>query len=336
MLSIGVVGLGYWGPNLVRNISASPRTTLAAICDADQDRLTTLADQYPSAQPFSDAEKLFEDPSVEAVVIATPVATHHALAKSALLSGKHVIVEKPLTASAAAGQDLIETAARMQRVLMVDHIFLFSPAVQRLVATARSGALGELQYIDSVRINLGLIQSDVNVVWDLAPHDLSIMDLLVDRSPKSVMVVGSSHASNGIIDVAHLHVDYGEDLRASVHVNWLSPVKIRHFLIGGTRRSVLYNDLDRSEPIKVYDRGIDVGPDPDGKRDLLVSYRSGDVVSPRVEPNEPLRNMLEHFVDVVRNGHAPISSAAQGLRLVRVLEAADESIRLGGRRVEVA
>ncbi len=335
LLSIGVVGLGYWGPNLARNIAASGRTALVALCDIDPTRLDALAGQYPNATAYHDPQDLLEDEQVEAVVVATPVATHHDLAKRALLAGKHILVEKPFTARTDQARDLLETAERMGRVILVDHVFLYSPAVRRLIQTVESGELGSVQFIDSVRINLGLVQHDVNVIWDLAPHDLSIMDALIGRAPESLMVVGSSHASNGIVDMAHVHLDYGQGIRASVHVNWLSPVKIRHFMVGGTRRSVLYNDLDRSEPVKIYDRGIEVGPDPNGKRNLLVAYRSGDVVSPRVQSEEPLRAMVEHFADVVEKNVPPISGGDQGLRLVRILEATDESLRLAGARVEV-
>ncbi len=336
MLAVGVVGLGYWGPNLARNVAGCSRTRLARLCDRDEERLTAVGERFPAAARSTDPKELFEDEVVEAVAIATPVATHYELAKEALLAGKHVLVEKPFTASTAEADELIELAARSGRILMVDHVFLYSPAVKTLARLVTSGELGRLQFVDSVRINLGVYQHDVNVIWDLAPHDLSIVDLLIGRPARSVMAVGSSHAGNGLHDVAYLHIDYGEGLHASIHVNWLSPVKIRHFLIGGTRRSVLYNDLDRSEPVKVYDRGVDIKEDPVGRRQMMVSYRSGDVVSPRVDSGEPLLAMIEHFAACVEDGAVPISGAEQGRRMVEILEAADRSLELGGRRIDLS
>lgn len=335
MLTMGVVGLGYWGPNLVRNIAASSETALAGICDLDEGRLEGFADQYPTARTYTDPRRMLDDPDLDAVAIATPVATHAPLARMALEAGKHVLVEKPLCATSEEGEELVELAATHDRVLMVDHVFVYSPIVQELRETVRSGAIGEPLFIDSVRINLGLIQHDVNVLWDLAPHDLSIIHDLVQRPPRSVTAVGSSHAHDALVDVAYLHVDYGDNLLASIHVNWLSPVKIRHFMIGGSRRSVLYNDLDPSEPLKIYDRGIDVGSDPEGRRDVFVSYRSGDVISPKISKDEPLASMLSHFVDCVRNGTPCRSGGAEGLQIVRLLEAADRSIANRGAEMEI-
>lgn len=335
MLNMGVVGLGYWGPNLVRNIAASSRTTLSGICDTDESRLGAFADQYPSAATYTDPREMFASSAIDAVAIATPVATHATLARMALEEGKHVLVEKPLSATSAEGEELIELAEKRDRVLMVDHVFVYSPIVQQLREVVHSGDLGDPLFIDSVRINLGLFQHDVNVLWDLAPHDLSIINHLVDRPPLSVTAVGSSHATDALVDVAYLHIDYGDNLLASVHVNWLSPVKIRHFMIGGSRRSVLYNDLDPSEPLKIYDRGIDVGEDPEGRRDVFISYRSGDVLSPRVSKTEPLANMIEHFADCIEDGTASLSGGQQGLEIVKILEAADRSIARRGAEIEV-
>jgi len=335
MVRCAVVGLGYWGPNLVRNLSTSRRTRLVRICDADPARVEAVGAQFPSAARGVDAAEVFADPDVDAVAVATPVGTHHALAKAALLAGKHVLVEKPLAANLAEAEELVRIAAERRRVLLVDHVFLYSPAVRKLADLVRAGELGDLLFVDSIRINLGLFQHDVNVLWDLAPHDLSIIDHLVGRPARSLSAVGASHAGNGLADVAYLHLDYGDGLLASVHVNWLSPVKLRHFLIGGTRRSVLYNDLDPSERVKVYDRGVDLASDPEGKRRVLVSYRSGDVVSPRLEQTEPLRNLVEHFADCVEKGAVPISGGGQGVRIVRVLEAAQESLASGGARVNL-
>jgi predicted dehydrogenase len=329
------VGLGYWGPNLVRNLNACAETHLAWICDAKAERLRAVGDQYPAASRTANFSDVLDDPAVNAVVIATPVGTHHRLAKAALERGKHVLVEKPLAASVAEAEDLAAVAKTCDRVLLVDHVFLYSPSVRKMAELVRGGEIGEILFIDSVRINLGIFQHDVNVVWDLAPHDLSIIDHLVGHGPRSIVAAGASHAANLREDVAYLHLDYGDNLLASVHVNWLSPVKVRHFLIGGSRRSVLYNELDISERVKVYDRGIDVSADPEGMRQTLVSYRSGDVLAPRLDSAEPLGFLVRHFADCIERGAAPISGAEQGVRIVRVLEAATQSLARGGARVEL-
>ena len=335
MLRVGIVGLGYWGPNLARNVAACDMTELVALADRDPDRLQRLGTQHPSARRYDNADHLLADANVDAVAIATPVATHFELAKAALEAGKHVLVEKPMAASSAEVVELQRVATDRDRLLMVDHVFLYSPPVQKLAALYKAGELGDLLFIDSVRINLGLFQHDVNVLWDLAPHDLSIIDHLLDRPPKGLVATGISHSPDEVASVAHVHLDYG-DILASVHVNWLSPVKIRHLLVGGSRRSVLYNDLDVSEPIKVYDRGIDRADDPEGRRAALISYRSGDVVSPNVDKAEPLMNMMNHFASCIELGTPPISGAEQGLRVVRILEAADLSLAKGGTYVDIA
>jgi predicted dehydrogenase len=335
MISCAVIGLGYWGPNLVRNIAGSRRTELTVLCDTDRERLETMGAQYPTARCGTRFEEVMAAPDVDAVFIATPVATHFAIARAALEAGKHVLMEKPFAASAEEARTLVALAREKKRVLLVDHIFLYSPPVRKLKALVDAGEVGDLLFVDSVRINLGLFQHDVNVVWDLAPHDLSVIDYLVGREPKTVVAVGVSHARNGLEDVAYLHLDYGEAFLASVHVNWLSPVKVRHFMVGGSRRSVLYNDLDLSERLKVYDRGVDVSQDPEGRHQVLFSYRSGDVVSPRLENAEPLRTLVDHFADCLEKGAEPVSPGEQGLRIVRVLEAAQESLRRGGARVSL-
>jgi predicted dehydrogenase len=334
VLTAGVIGLGYWGPNLARNFAASQRTELRWLCDLDQSRLSALGSSYPHARTSSDSEELLSDADLDAVAIATPVSTHYEVAKRALLAGKHVLVEKPLAAHSDQAQELMELALDRDLVLFVDHVFLYSPSVQKMGEIYRSGEIGEIRFIDSVRINLGLIQNDVNVLWDLAPHDLSIIDFLLERAPVSVVAVGESHVANGMVDVSYLHLDYG-DVKAAVHLNWLSPVKIRHFMVGGSKKSVLYNDLDRSESVKVYDRGVNVDCESVNRRGLLVSYRSGDVLSPRLDSFEPLSQMVAHFADCIQNGETPISGGDQGLRVVRILEAADRSLAQGGERQPV-
>lgn len=333
MISLGIVGLGYWGPNLVRNVAASPRTRLAWLCDTNAERLESIGSQYPAARCTSDFAEALDDPQVDAVAIATPVATHRALASRALRKGKHVLVEKPLAGTVEEAEELVELAQQQKRVLLVDHIFLYSPAVQRISAIVRSGELGEILFIDSVRINLGLFQHDVNVLWDLAPHDLSIIDHILGKQPTSVSAIAASHTANGGENIAYVHLHYERELIASLHVNWLSPVKVRSFLIAGTRRSLVYDDLDSSERVKVYDRGIDVRADPEGIRQALIAYRLGDVVSPRLDLTEPLYNLVDHFADCIEKGTAPISGGDQGLRVVRILAAAQQSLSQGGRRI---
>ncbi|MCK6554551.1 Gfo/Idh/MocA family oxidoreductase [Candidatus Binatia bacterium] len=335
MIRVGVIGLGYWGPNLVRNFGSTPRTRVSWLCDANPARLDQVGTQCLTAERTLDAADVLADPSVDAVAIATPVGTHCRLAAAAFRAGKHVLVEKPLAASVAEAEELVALANEVSRVLLVDHVFLYSPAVRKMCELVHSGEIGEVQFVDSVRINLGLFQHDVNVIWDLAPHDLAIIDHLIDRQPRSVAAIGASHAAGGREDVAYLHLDYGDNILASVHVNWLSPVKVRHFLVGGTRRSLLYNELDLSERLKVYDRGVDVSRDPEGIRDVLISYRSGDVLSPRLDATEPLRLLVEHFADCIEHSMPPVSGGSQGLRVVRMLEAAQRSLSRGGIRVDL-
>lgn len=335
-MRVAVIGLGYWGPNLVRNLSSSPATELVAVCDRDESRLDAIGAQFPSARRETDAEAVFAADDVDAVCVATPVASHYALVKAALEAGKHVLVEKPFVQDVGEAEELVALARDKGLVLMLDHVFLYSPAVRKLSEMVAAGELGDLHYVDSVRINLGLVQHDVNVLWDLAAHDLSIMDHLVGRPPLSVVAFGEGHQGHDLADVAYLHLDYGDGLIASVHVNWLSPVKIRHFLVGGSRRSVLYNELDPSERLKIYDRGVDSTPDPESKRRIAVSYRSGDVVAPRLEPIEPLRAMVEHFADCVATGATPISDGEQGLRVVRILAASEESLAKGGSSIDLS
>jgi predicted dehydrogenase len=332
-LPIGIIGYGYWGPNLVRNFSACPHTEVAAVCDASPARLETFRRNHPHLHGIASVDELLELP-LRAVAIATPVSTHFALAKRCLEAGLDVLVEKPLTATVAEARQLVELADRLGRVLMVDHTYLFSNAVRRIKDVVDSGDLGELYYVDSVRINLGLFQHDVNVIWDLAPHDLSIVDHVLGGDARSISAWGCAHANPGIEDIAYVNVDYGDQMLANFHVNWLSPMKVRQMIFAGSRKSLVFNELNTTEPIKVYDRGIEVGAQGDEeRRRLLVSYRSGDVWSPHVEPGEPLQAMVCHFAECVRDGKKPLSDGRLGLRVVRLLEAATRSIRAQGGRV---
>lgn len=332
-LRVAVIGLGYWGPNLARVIAGSPDAELAAVCDARGDRLEAVARRHPSATATVSVDEILDSDAVDAMVIATPAASHAPLARAALERGKHVLVEKPFTTRSMDAAELVDLATRLGRTLMVDHVFLYSPPVRALIELCRSRELGELLFVDAVRINLGLVQEDVSVLWDLAPHDLSIIDAVVGRDAVAVSAVGRPLGARDLAADAHVHLDYGEGLLASVHVSWLSPIKIRHFLVGGTSKSALYNDLDRSEPVKVFDRGIDLHPgdiDAEGRTRVLAAHRSGHVFSPEVERHEPLEKMLAAFIDSVRTGAPSPSDGRQGLRIVRVLEAAEQSLRRGG------
>jgi predicted dehydrogenase len=335
MIRVAVIGAGYWGPNLVRNFTACPETELIAVCDKDRNRLARILAHYPAVEAVEDAEALFARDDLDAVAIATPVRTHAPLALAALRAGKHVLVEKPLAPSVREAEELVRVAREASRTLMVDHTFVYSGPVRKMKEILDAGDLGDLYYIDGVRINLGLFQHDVNVVWDLAPHDLSIMDYLLGRVPKSLSAIGTCHADNRseIEDIAYLNLDFGDGLLASFHVNWLSPVKIRHFVLGGSRKSVVYNDLIAGEKIKVYDRGITVSADPEARRGVLVGYRTGDVWVPHIDETEPLGRMVAHFAECIREGKQPLSDGAAGLRVVRILEAAQRSIKAQGGRI---
>jgi len=335
MIRVAVIGAGYWGPNLIRNFAGCQETKLVAVCDKDRGRLEKVLAGYPGVDAVTSFEELLLRNDVDAVAIATPVGTHGPLALAALRTGKHVLVEKPLAASVREAEAMVATAKDAGRVLMVDHTFVYSGPVRKIKEIVVSGDLGDIYYVDSVRINLGLLQHDINVVWDLAPHDLSIMDYLFGRLPKSLSAFGCCHADSdgGIEDVAYLNLDFGNGLLASFHVNWLSPVKIRHFLVGGSRKGLVYNDLAPDEKIKVYDRGITVSQDAEARRGILIGYRTGDVWSPRIDGQEPLQAMVHHFAECIRDGTRPLTDGAAGLRVVRILEAAQRSIKAQGGRI---
>ncbi|MCA9236055.1 MAG: Gfo/Idh/MocA family oxidoreductase [Planctomycetales bacterium] len=337
MIRVAVIGAGYWGPNLIRNFAACPETELVAVCDRDQQRLTQVLRPYPGVEAITDFEQLLDRADIDAVAIATPVNTHAPLGVAALQAGKHVLVEKPLAGSVADAEQMVEAAAAANRVLMVDHTFIYSGPVQRIKQIVDSGEIGDLYFVDSVRINLGMFQHDVNVVWDLAPHDLSILDFLVGRLPRSISAFGACHANEAadIEDVAYLNLDFSDGLLASFHVNWLSPVKVRHFIIGGSEKSIVYDDLEPTERIKVYDRGITVSDDVEAKRGVMIGYRTGDVWSPHVPQVEPLAKMVSHFAECIQQGKQPLTDGESGLRVVRILEAAQRSIKAQGGRITI-
>jgi predicted dehydrogenase len=330
MINLGVIGYGYWGPNVVRNFSAQPDCRVATICDKNPPALAQVASRHPSARVISDPRELMTSRDIDAVAIVTPVSTHYELAKQALLHGKHVFVEKPFTATSAQAEELIELADRKGLQIMVDHTFLFTGAVRKIKALIDEGVLGPLYYYDSTRVNLGLFQHDVNVIWDLAPHDISIVDYLIGLEPEMVTATGGAHL-NGLADIAYVTLYFPNGIVAHINVNWLSPVKVRTTLIGGQRKMLVWNDLDSAEKIKVYDKGVDVRTN-EGRYQLLVSYRSGDMWAPRVEEGEALLREARYFLDCIGSGARPFNDGRAGLRVVKILEAADQSLK---RRSEI-
>ncbi|MBZ5559479.1 MAG: Gfo/Idh/MocA family oxidoreductase [Acidobacteriia bacterium] len=335
MINVGIIGLGYWGPNLLRNFADAAGARVTVVCDRDAARLAAAAARYPGVAATRDAREVFDDPGVDAVAIATPVSTHFELAMRALAAGKHVLVEKPMAASSAEAQRLIEEAARRRRVLMVDHTFVYTGAVRKIASLVSSGELGDIYYYDSVRVNLGLFQHDVNVIWDLAVHDLSVMDYVLPSRPRAVSATGVSHVAGGHENIAYLTLFFDNNLIAHIHVNWLAPVKIRRTLIGGSQRMIVYDDLEPSEKIKIYDKGITVNSQPDSVYQLLVGYRAGDMWAPQLPATEALKTEVAHFVECVERGTAPLTDGASGLRVVRLVEAASESMAARGRLIEL-
>ncbi len=333
MLRVGVIGYGYWGPNIVRNLRGLDGSHVELVCDKREESLKKSKHAFPEVNVCSDATEVIRSPKVDAVAIVTPVWTHYELTKAALENGKHVFVEKPFTATVTQAEELIELAERKRLTVMVDHTFLFTGAVRKIRELIDKGTLGDLYYYDSMRVNLGLFQHDVNVVWDLAPHDLSIMDYLIAQKAEAVVATGQAHL-NGHEDIAFLTIYFPGKVIAHINVNWLSPVKVRTTLIGGERKMLVWNDLEADEKIKIYDKGVDI-KSQENVYQLLVSYRSGDMWSPQVEQVEALKLELAHFVDCVINRKTPINDGLAGLRVVNMLEAAQTSITNRGRLVYV-
>jgi predicted dehydrogenase len=331
MIRFGVIGYGYWGPNIVRNLRNLNTAKVVAVCDKNPASLQRVRQAYPDVSVTSDSSELLRSPDIDVIAVITPVWTHFELAKAALLNGKHVFVEKPFTSTSAQGEELIELAERKNLQIMVDHTFLFTGAVKKIHELIDDSTLGKLYYYDSTRVNLGLFQHDVDVLWDLAPHDLSIVDYLVGQPPEAIVATGSAHV-NGLTDVAYMTAYFPDNVVAHINVNWLSPVKIRTTLIGGEKRMLLWNDLEADEKIKVYDRGVHM-ESREGVYDLLVSYRSGDMWAPKIENVEALKAELAYFVGCIENGQTPFNDGMAGLRVVRMLEAAQESLKRKGEAV---
>jgi predicted dehydrogenase len=335
MIRIGVIGYGYWGPNLVRNFMTASGSVVTRVCDLREERLSSLAKLYPGLKTCTESAELINDPQIDAVVIATPVFSHFELALAALRAGKHVLVEKPLASRSDQARKLVDEAAARKLVLLVDHTFVYTPAVRKIRDLIASGALGQIYYYDAVRVNLGLFQHDVNVIWDLAIHDLSIMDCVLPDKPVAISATGISHVKGQPENVAYITLFFPTTQIAHVHVNWLTPVKVRHTLIGGSEKMILYDDLEPSEKVKVYDKGISVTPEPEDVYKMLVSYRLGDMWAPQLDNTEALQTEASHFIECIETNKQPETDGAAGLRMVNLIEAAETSLRDRGRLVEI-
>jgi predicted dehydrogenase len=327
-MKFGVLGYGYWGPNIVRNLSALEGSSVLTIADLSAAARERARKAYPRINVTADPMDVILSSEIDAVAVVSPVWTHYQLTKAALENGKHVFVEKPFTSNAAQGEELIELALRKNLKIMVDHTFLFTGAVRRIRQLLDEETLGKLYYYDSTRVNLGLFQHDINVLWDLAPHDLAIMNHLIKATPEAVVATGQKHL-NGHEDIAYMTIYFPEKIIAHISVNWLSPVKIRTTLIGGEKKMLVWNDLEADEKLKIYDRGVNITSEQ-GLYDLLVHYRSGDMWAPQVEQGEALRRELCYFVDCISSGETPFNDGCSGLRVVKMLEAATESINKRG------
>ena len=339
MTGIAVVGYGYWGPNLVRNFCDAANARLLWVCDTRPERLSGVQGRYPAVGITSCYDDVLRDARVDVVAVATPVSSHFELALRALQAGKHVFIEKPMTSTSEQGRRLLDEASRRGLVIGVDHTFVYTGAVRKMREIVESGGLGDLYYYDSVRVNLGLFQHDVNVLWDLAVHDLSIVDYVIPGRPVAVSATGISHVSGRPENIAYLNLLYDENLIAHIHVNWLAPVKVRRTLLGGSRKMIVYDDLEPSEKIKVYDKGITVSGNGEATGDrryqMLVGYRTGDMWAPHLDMTEALSLELRQFVTCIEQRRSPVTDGEAGLRVVRILEAATQSLARRGALVEL-
>jgi predicted dehydrogenase len=333
LVRFGIVGYGYWGPKVIRNLDLLEEVKVVAICDKSAASRRNAEKMYSGVTVTADVNDLMTSPEIDAIAVVTPVWTHYELAKAALENGKHIFVEKPFTSNSAQAEELIALAELKNLKIMVDHTFLFTPAVQKIKQLLQEGELGKLYYYDSTRVNLGLFQHDVNVIWDLAPHDLSIMDHLIEASPEAIVATGQTHL-NGHEDIAFLTLYFPDKVVAHLNVNWLSPVKVRTTMIGGEKKMLVWNDIEADEKVKVYDRGVNVSS-REGVYNLLINYRSGDMWAPRIEQAEALTRELAYFVDCIVNDKTPMNDGKAGLRVVKMLEAASESLRQRGALVSL-
>ena len=336
MIKIGLIGYGYWGPNLARNFNVNPDLELVAICDQSADRLEKAGRYYPQAKLFDNLDDFYNHTDIDVIAVATPVASHYDLAKRALLSGRHVWLEKPMTEKVEQGEELIELSQQKNKVLLVDHTFIYTGAVRKIKELIENGEVGDLIYYDSTRVNLGLFQQDVNVIWDLAPHDISIMDYLMPYKKFEVSATGSHYYGNGLVPKSVLAIYMENNIVAHINVSWVSPVKIRQTLIGGTQKMIVYDDNQPSEKIKVYDKGVDLDFTKEELYHLKVQYRVGDMYAPRIEDHEALEMETIHFVDCLINGKEPLADGRAGLEVVKVLVASEKSLKNKGAPVKLS
>lgn len=333
-MRIAIIGYGYWGPNLVRNFNNTKDVEVACVFDLKDNQLDRVKATYPNVKTTKDYNEILKDNSIDAVAIATPVFTHFDLAKQALSHDKHVLIEKPMTASSKEATELIEMATQKKKILMVDHTYLYTPAVQKIKQFLDDNIIGDLKYVDSTRINLGLFQRDVNVLWDLAPHDISICSYLMKDKPEAIQAVGVSHTNNDLENIAFLTLFYPNNKIAHFNCSWVSPVKIRQMLIGGDKKMIVFNDLETTEKIKIYDKGYSVIPESE-RDSFLVDYRIGDIQIPKIPQGEALASMAKDFYNAINTNSTPISNYKSGLEVVSILEAASQSIKDNGKKVQI-
>jgi len=330
MLNVAIVGCGYWGPNLIRNFNSLPDCNVVAICDLNEERLNYIQNSYPDIQVTTDFRSIIDNGRIDAISIATPVSTHHSLAKESLKSGRHTFIEKPMAASVAKCRDLIDIAERKSLTLMVGHTFIYTPTVRKIKEVIDSGAIGEVMYISTRRLNLGLFQKDINVAWDLAPHDISIILYVLDSSPVSVNCQGKAHINPGIEDVTNISLSFPNGGFAIIHSSWIDPKKIREITIVGSKKMIIYDDNEPLEKMRIYDKRVEIPPYYDTFAEFHYSYHYGDMHAPYIKQEEPLKVECQHFLDCIKNGTKPESSGHEGAQVVQILEAANESLKSGG------
>jgi predicted dehydrogenase len=336
MFNVAIVGCGYWGPNLIRNFNSLENCTVRAICDMSESRLAHMKTLYPATETTTDFDALINDPEIHAIAIATPVHTHFKLAEKSLNAGKHTLIEKPMAASVDECLKLKELAEKNNLTLMVGHTFLYSQPVRRIKEIVKKGDLGDsLYYISARRLNLGLFQRDINVAWDLAPHDISIILFIMEADPVSVNCQGKAHVNKGIEDITNMTIDFNNGGFATINSSWLDPNKIREMTFVGSKRMLVYNDLEPNEKVKIYDKRVETPPHYDTFADFQHAYHYGDMYSPYIKQDEPLKIECQHFLDCIESGATPLSGAAESLRVVQVLEAASQSLKNGGNKVEI-
>ena len=336
MINAGVIGYGYWGPNIVRNFHNHQNITIKTVADVSKGRLKLLKETFPDISATTDCNDILTDTAIDLVAVITPVKSHYELAKKALLNGKHIFVEKPFTANSEQAKELIDIAERKGLIIMVDHTFLFTSSVRKMKELVDSGSLGDLYYYDSVRVNLGILQNDINVIWDLAPHDLSIMNfILANKKPTSVNAVGVNYFGNGLVECAYLTVKFDHNFMGHFHVNWLSPVKVRKTLVAGNKKMLVWDDLEVDSKVKIYDKGVAVRKKTD-MYDLMVQYRAGEMMYvPRLQNVEALKSETDYLSNCIEQSVKPINSGEQGLDIVRILEASDLSLKNGGKEIKL-